>query len=170
MRFVLLVLLFFPVVAFAGVFKCVQVGNTFYSDSPCVGSVPYEQRSTSSESGSGGSLIVPYDGSAYRLSASVSGVSSSFMIDTGATYTALSGDFAYRLGVRSCAAAGIANTANGSASFCRVVVPEIRFGPFVFINQTVSINPGMVGSSLIGNDLLSQFRVVSQNGSLVLSR
>lgn len=173
MKTAVLLLLFFPALAFAEVHKCMtDTGKVTYSETPCVtGRVPYDAgRASISESSVGSASISRDAGGVYRTKGSVNGQFESFLIDTGASFTTLSGDFASRLGVQNCRAEGFFNTANGRVAFCRVKVAKLTVAGFSFTNVSVAVNPGLIGESLFGNDLLSQFAVSHRNGVMTLSR
>lgn len=154
------------------VFKCKENGHITYSSTPCSsGRVSYDARRASiSESSVGSASITRDSGGIYRAKGSVNGQSESFIIDTGASFTTLSGDFASRLGVQNCRAVGFFNTANGRVAFCRVNVARLTVAGFSFANVSVAVNPGLIGESLFGNDLLGQFAVSHRNGVMTLSR
>ncbi len=172
-RIAILMLLFsiFSGIANAEVFKCVVSGHISYSDSPCLsGSVPYaaphdtipgEPRSVTVTRGANG---------VYSLPGSIDGQSATFIVDTGATYTTISGALAYRLGIHSCQQAGITNTASGKAVFCRARISRLSIAGFKFSNIDVSITPQMPQDGLLGNDLLSTLKLTHAAGSITLSR
>lgn len=169
MRILLMVILFFPLPIFAEVFKCVSDGRVTYSESLCVGRVPYDDPQF--ESSKFVTLSIRMDASSiYRVRGFVAGVPETFMVDTGASQTTISGPLAYKIGIRSCVADEKVITANGSVKTCRVVVPSISFGGFEFKNHSVLVSVSMTGPSLIGNDILSQMSVTSRDGVLTLSR
>ena len=172
MRKILFFLLCFPLIALAGVHKCVNDGKVVYSESPCVsGAVVYDAERFSVADGSVRSVLISRGvGGLFWAVGSVNGLPVDFVVDTGATSTTLSGDVAYRLGVRSCVPVGQVVTANGSTSFCRVNVSSLIVAGFNFFNVSVVVNPTMQGASLFGNDLLKRFTVISRDGVMMLSR
>ena len=170
-RIILLTVLFFTSGgAFAQVFKCSDSGRFTYSTSPCLsGSVAYNNSALSvtetrpliiSSAGRGG----------FYADGSVNGSPVLFHVDTGATFTTLSGGDAYRLGVHSCPVAGSSSTANGQAAFCLVHVNKLTLGEFVFFNVNIQVMPSMSGASLFGLDLLSQLKFSHAGGVLTISR
>ena len=171
MKILLLTVLFFiSGVAFAQVFKCSDSGRVTYSTSLCsFGSVAYNNSAlTVSETRP---LIIQSAGrGGFYAEGSVNGSPVSFHVDTGATFTTLSGGDAYRLGVHSCSVAGSSSTANGNAAFCRVHVNKLTLGEFVFYNVDIQVMPSMSGASLFGLDLLGQLRFSHAGGVLTISR
>lgn len=169
---ILFLLLCFPVLALAGVNKCVNDGKVVYSESPCLfGAVVYDAKRVSIADSSVRSLSVLRGANGiYSVPGAVNGQPVDFMIDTGASFTSISGVVAYRLGVRSCVAAGSSNTAAGVAAFCRVVVPTLSVGGFNFVNVTINVLPSMSVDALFGNDLLNHFTVHQRGGIMTLSR
>lgn len=172
MRKAVFLLLLFPVLSQAEVFKCMNdSGHVTYSERPCVtGAVSYDA-ARASIGGSTRSVSIPRgtDG-IFRASGSVNSQPVNFVIDTGANMTTLSGDIAYRIGVRNCVPAGVSNTANGQTFFCRVTLSKLTLAGFNFTNVSVAINPTMKGDALFGNDLLNQFTIQQQGNLLSLSR
>lgn len=170
MRIFILFLL--PSFAFGEVFKCVNDGRVSYLSSPCLsGAAHYDADRVSIANASVNSVTVflGSDGQ-YTLPGSVNGIGTTFIIDTGASFTTISGDFAFKLGVHSCVPVGTVHTANGNAPTCRVTVSSLTVGGFNFSNVTIFLNPTMQGNTLLGNDLLSGFKVNHQAGLMVLSK
>jgi aspartyl protease family protein len=106
----------------------------------------------------------------YPVQGSVNGLTANFIVDTGATNTTLSAELASRLGIHSCVANSVVSTANGIANHCRVIVSSLIFAGFNFRDILVSVSPIMQGPSLIGNDILSIFKIEQEQGLMVLSR
>lgn len=170
MRILILVLL--PSFASGEVFKCVNDGKVSYSSSPCEsGAVPYDARRSSVNDQSADTITVTRDAHGiYSLPGSINGRSVNFIVDTGASFTTISGDFARTLGINNCVQVGVTHTANGDAPMCRVKVDSLSFGGFSYSNLSISLNPTMQGVALLGNDLLSGFKVNQQAGVMVLSK
>ncbi len=167
-----LVLFLLPSFAYGGVYKCVEDGRVSYSSSPCVsGAAPYDAKRASISDASVNSVTIFRDETGrFSLPGTVNGMSTTFTIDTGATFTTISGDFAAQLGIHECVQAGISRTANGDTPTCRVKVSSLSVGDFKYSNITIFLNPNMQGGALLGNDLLSGFKVQQQAGVMVLSR
>ncbi|GAA4643387.1 hypothetical protein GCM10023115_13470 [Pontixanthobacter gangjinensis] len=96
----------------------------------------------------------------FWLQAEVNGEPVRFMIDTGATLTAVSADVADRVGLEP-RRGGIPvrlNTANGSISAEIATVDEIRFGSVAARGLDAVIAPNMGDTSVIGMNLLSRLK------------
>lgn len=81
-----------------------------------------------------------------------------FMIDTGATFVAISAEMATRAGIQKCTPHFVI-TANDKVQGCAATAAEITFGPFKLTNVTVSILPGMPGDALLGMNVLRNFHI-----------
>ncbi len=169
MRLILLLLsLFLSFGAMAQVFKCAN-SRVSYSDSPCSsGGVSYNASAASVSTPV--SLQIVHANGGFFYQGSANGLPVNFQIDTGATKTTLSGDTAFKLGVKSCVPSGVSHTANGQAVFCMVRLSSLTLGQFTFSNVDVQVMPGMSGVSLFGMDLLSQMHFSQFNGVLTISR
>jgi aspartyl protease family protein len=172
MKKVFFILLLLSFTASAEVFKCSVEGKVIYSEFPCeAGALPLKPGYVSAiETPANTATIVRGADGVYSASGSVDGQTALFIVDTGASVTTLSGDLAYRLGVRSCSADGSNHTANGDAGYCKATISSLSFAGFNYSNVSVHIMPGMRGNSVIGNDLISGLKVTQHNGVMVLSR
>lgn len=108
----------------------------------------------------------------YWLNADVNGEPVSFMIDTGATLTAVSKQTARRLGLepRSGGIPIMLSTANGTISAEIGTIDELRFGNVVARGLDTVIVPGLGNTNVIGMNLLSRlasWRVEGQTLILV---
>lgn len=104
----------------------------------------------------------------YLTSGSVNGTPVVFMIDTGATAVSISSEIASRAGIRNCTPLQVA-TANGQVNACIAKVPEVTFGSFKFTNVDVTIMPNMPGESLLGMNVLRNFRIEQVNRIMRIS-
>lgn len=108
----------------------------------------------------------------YWLTAQVNGKPVNFMIDTGATLTAVSAEVAERVGLEP-RRGGIPlqlNTANGVISAQIATIDELRFGNVAARGLDTVIAPNLGDTSVIGMNLLSRlkgWRV--ENGTLILT-
>jgi aspartyl protease family protein len=157
--------------AVAQTYKCVQSGKTTYSELPCDVNAKIVENRVSSSSGAASSISLIRDSTGrFSLQGSINGKSTIFTVDTGATFTTISGDFASKLGIHSCVPVGISHTANGDTPTCRVAVSSLSVGGFNYSNIYIFLNPTMQGGALLGNDILSGLKVSQQGNVMVLSR
>jgi clan AA aspartic protease (TIGR02281 family) len=157
--------------AAAQTYKCVQSGRTVYSEIPCDGNATLVENHVSTSGGSANSITLTRDATGrFSVPGSINGMSTIFTVDTGASFTTISGDFASKLGIHSCVPVGISHTANGDTPTCRVAVSSMSVGGFNYANISVLLNPTMQGSTLLGNDLLSRLKVSQQGNIMVLSQ
>lgn len=107
-----------------------------------------------------------------------------FMVDTGASLTAIPPGLGARLGIRECSAIGFDlsrsnepgccrretfHTANGRTEGCVARVPSIRFGGFEVRNAMVAVMPGIGEQALLGMNVLRQFSLVQQGNRLTIT-
>ena len=107
----------------------------------------------------------------YWLNAEVNGVPARFLVDTGATLTAISADTARRAGLeeRRDRLPVTMTTANGTVTVPSTTVDEIRFGNVAAFGLDAVIAPKIGETNVVGMNLLSrlaQWRV--EQGTLVL--
>jgi clan AA aspartic protease (TIGR02281 family) len=168
---ILIILYCFSCSAFAETYKCVQSGKTTYSSLPCGDNAQITESHVSLPGGYANSVSLERDATGvFSMPGSVNGQQTTFTVDTVSTFTTISGDFAYKLGIHNCTAAGVSHTANGDTPFCRVTVSSLSVGRFNFSNITIYLNPTMRGNFLLGNDLLSGFTVNQKANLMVISK
>ena len=107
----------------------------------------------------------------YWLNAEVNGVPARFLVDTGATLTAISADTAQRAGLeqRRDRLPVTMTTANGTITVPSTTVDELRFGNVAAFGLDAVIAPNIGETNVVGMNLLSrlaQWRV--EQGTLVL--
>lgn len=107
----------------------------------------------------------------FWLQASVNGQPHRFLIDTGATLTAISEDTAIAAGVpqKSLRRTILMRTANGSVQAELTTIGELRFGNIVARDLDAVVAPGLGETNVIGMNLLSRlasWRV--EGGTLIL--
>jgi clan AA aspartic protease (TIGR02281 family) len=157
--------------AIAETYKCIQSGLTIYSSSPCGDNATIIKNHVSVSDGSGNSLTLVRDATGrFSVPGSINGQGTMFTVDTGATFTTISGDIASKLGIHNCVAVGVSHTANGDTPTCRVKVSSMMVGGFNYSNISVFLNPTMHGGALLGNDLLSRFKIDQHADVMVLSK
>lgn len=111
------------------------------------------------QSVSGGETRIKMDGDGhFWLTASVNGARQRFLIDTGATLTALSPDAAAAARVREkpLPHAVLMHTANGTVRAELVTIDELRFGSVVARDLDAVVAPGLGDANVIGMNLLSR--------------
>lgn len=107
-------------------------------------------------------------GGHYIVDGTVAGTPVRFMLDTGATITAVSADFAQRARLYSCRPT-TSNTANGTTSACLARVGELSFGHFRMTDVDVLIMPQMSGEALLGMNVLRHFGIEQRGGAMRIS-
>ncbi len=112
-------------------------------------------------------LRVQADGH-YYADSTVDGVPIRFVIDTGATVTMLGKPAMGKVQISNCSMAKV-NTANGIIDACFGTVRELRIGPHVIYNATVSLNPNSE-TNLLGMSVLGKFKLNSANGVMRISQ
>jgi aspartyl protease family protein len=120
----------------------------------------------------GGETRVPMsrDGH-FWLRAKVNGVSTRFLVDTGATITALSPDTAgtARIRIQPMRQSVVLRTANGAVEAQLGTIDELAFGSIVARDLDAVVAPGLGDTNVIGMNLLSRlagWRV--ENNTLIL--
>lgn len=123
-------------------------------------------------------------GGHYEVSGAVGAVPIQFLVDTGASVTAIPRQLGERIGIRECAAIGFDlsagnepgccrkqtfHTANGTTEGCVGRVPSLRFGPFEVRNASVAVMPGMGDQALLGMNVLKHFNLVQEGRRLTVS-
>ena len=107
----------------------------------------------------------------YWIKAMVGGKPRRFLVDTGATLTAVSEDFAKQSGIEPAPGRMPVQlrTANGALTARLATIPEFAFGNIVARDMDAVIVPGMDGMNVLGMNFLSRlkgWRV--EDGELVL--
>lgn len=114
-----------------------------------------------------GSLVMHRRGMHYMVEGTVNDTPLTFMVDTGATVTTVSREFARLAGLGHCVPHKT-STANGIATACKAVASELSLGQFQLHGVDVDImdNPG---DSLLGMNVIGQFRLEQQGDVMRLS-
>jgi clan AA aspartic protease (TIGR02281 family) len=169
MKRMLCVLLLLPGISWATTYKCVDKDKVTYSSNPC-GKDAQVMRFHGDQDNSQEKLEVRMDAShSYRTPGTVNGRHVTFVIDTGASRTAISQQVADAAGLKGCSNASYAATANGMVVSCQVTVPEITFGTFHVRNLVVAIMPSMPVDALLGMDVLGRMKIQQEYGVLYIS-
>ncbi|MBV2218505.1 MAG: retroviral-like aspartic protease family protein [Diaphorobacter sp.] len=101
----------------------------------------------------------------YTVAGAVNDTPLHFMLDTGATTTALSREFARQAGITSCRP-GYSNTANGVTEMCMATAARLGFAGFQLANVRVAILPRLEGEALLGMNVLRHFAIEQRAGRL----
>jgi aspartyl protease family protein len=106
----------------------------------------------------------------YWLRAEVNGKSAMFLVDTGATLTAVSTDTAAAIGLEP-REAGLPvrmQTANGAVAAHLTTIDELRFGNVVARGLDAVIAPGLGTTNVIGMNFLSRLASVRLEGETMI--
>ena len=106
----------------------------------------------------------------FWIQAKVNGVAANFLVDTGATLTAVSADTAERIGLEP-RDAGIPirmQTANGTVAAQLTTIDDLRFGNVAAHGIDAIIAPGLGPTNVIGMNLLSRLASVRFDGSTMI--
>lgn len=107
-------------------------------------------------------------GGHYAVDGSINQIPINFMVDTGATITAVSSDFAKHAGVTDCEPYK-AQTANGVVNGCLGTAREMTIGQFRLKNVKVSYSSGLGNTYLLGMNVIGQFRMEQQGDVMRLT-
>jgi aspartyl protease family protein len=106
----------------------------------------------------------------FWIQAKVNGVAVNFLVDTGATLTAVSADTAERVGLEP-RDAGIPirmQTANGTVAAHLTTIDDLRFGNVAAHGIDAIIAPGLGPTNVIGMNLLSRLASVRFDGGTMV--
>jgi clan AA aspartic protease (TIGR02281 family) len=115
--------------------------------------------------GDGSMTVARQTNGHFYVPGSVSNVPVTFMVDTGASVTSISSDIARQASISNCKEVQF-QTANGAATGCIALVPNMTLGNFTLQNITVAVMPNLE-TNLLGANVLRNFQV-SQSDSLML--
>jgi clan AA aspartic protease (TIGR02281 family) len=104
----------------------------------------------------------------YYIDGYVNGAPIAFVVDTGATFTTLSREDAYRVGIEVCTSRTF-HTANGVVEGCVGRAPKIQIGGFILRDTDVAVLPNQAGAALLGMNILNNFRIEQQGGVMRIS-
>jgi clan AA aspartic protease (TIGR02281 family) len=104
----------------------------------------------------------------YYIEGSINGAPLRFLIDTGASISMLTKEAAGHIDLTDCKA-GKSATANGLVDVCVGMIPEMRIGPYIVNNSQAAANPN-AEINLLGMNVLSQFRISTEDGVMRLSK
>jgi clan AA aspartic protease (TIGR02281 family) len=161
------------------VYKCKNSqGDLIYQESPCKQNVQAisswaassepKQQDNESDKSVNGVLIIKQSGNGhYFLNGTINGKALTFVVDTGASSVALPREVAMSAQIY-CRDKILMQTANGSASACTAIIPQLKFGPFLIKNAPATISTNL-GQPLLGMSVLQQFRIEQDNGEMRIS-
>ncbi|MDO8311945.1 MAG: TIGR02281 family clan AA aspartic protease [Sideroxyarcus sp.] len=104
----------------------------------------------------------------FYLPGTIESVPVTFIVDTGASVTSISGDLARQAGIRNCKEVQF-QTANGTATGCIALVQHMTLGNFVLQNITVAVMPNME-TNLLGANVLRNFQVSQSDSTMLIGR
>ncbi|MEO7152528.1 MAG: TIGR02281 family clan AA aspartic protease [Burkholderiaceae bacterium] len=128
---------------------------------------------SASAGASNGHQIVMTAGSGGHFSSagSINGQPVVFLVDTGATFIALSQSEADRLGVRyRDGQRGMAQTANGPVPVHRARLASVRIGDVQVFDVEATVVPMQMEQILLGNSFLARFQMTRENDTMTLVR
>lgn len=103
----------------------------------------------------------------YRVTGTLNGAETDFLVDTGATSVSIPVDVAFRAGLTRGAEIAI-STANGTGVAYRTTIDQLRIGDLEIRNATAHINPGLSDEVLLGMSVLKHYELVQRDGQLVI--
>ncbi len=104
----------------------------------------------------------------FYLPGTIDNIAVTFMVDTGASVTSISGELARQAGIHNCKEVQF-QTANGAATGCIALVPHMTLGNFVLENITVAVMPNLE-TALLGANVLRNFQVSQNDSSMLIGR
>lgn len=104
----------------------------------------------------------------YRVASTAAGTQVVFLVDTGASLTALPESSEAGKAVKCDERAG-ASTAGGKVVFCKGRLAELKLGPFILTGVEVGVLPDL-DEPLLGMNVLGAFKMEQENGVMTLSR
>ena len=127
-----------------------------------------------SEGGGGGGsrIVIPVGGGGhYGGMASINGHSVPYIVDTGATFIAMSSDVASKLGLDYANSTAIAAmTANATVAARKLTLNKVTIGDVTIYNVDCMIVAQPMPIVLLGNSFLSHFQMHSDSDTLVLDK
>jgi len=100
----------------------------------------------------------------YHAEGEIDGVPVNFLIDTGATITALPRQYRQLIPSRPCRVI-YSNTANGTTTTCRFTSSTLSVGPFRIAPTEIAIIDTL-NTPLLGMNVLNTFKISTENGQM----
>lgn len=149
-------------VGWAGIFLVLLVGYSYHED---LGTVWDRLKSnllpfSGTQHADGSISFTRAEGGHFLVEALVNDIPIQFMVDTGATRTALTPGDAKRLGfdVESLSYNELIQTANGETFAASVYLGEVKVGAIIIKNLSASVNKNLSGHSLLGMNFLKRLK------------
>jgi len=140
-------------------------GNKTYQDKPCTKNeleVIFKEKTNSTIE------LHPKANGNYFVSGTINNHPVEFLIDTGASFLALSKQNAAIYNITGCAH-GTTTTANGIIEICIATAAQITIGKFQLNNVTITILPNL-SNPLLGMNVLKQFKIEQTNNLMRISK
>jgi|GEM_PF-1279778 len=103
----------------------------------------------------------------YYIDGTINNHKTTFMVDTGASFTSIPKELANSLGITNCRVQSF-ETANGLITGCVGIISELTFGIFKINNVEVAILPNL-SNSLLGMNVLNNIKMETVAGVMKLS-
>jgi aspartyl protease family protein len=136
-----------------------------------LGGAPVNLGGASSE-GTGSQIVLTAGSGGHFVTAgSINGRSVRFVVDTGATYVALSQSEADRIGLRyKHGPRGMVQTANGQVPAHMTTIDVVGVGDVRVYNVEAVVFPVAMDTVLLGNSFLTRFQMRRENDRMTLDR
>ena len=152
------------------IFAAVFVGFSLKDEFVALGRHVVQRTVGGAEAGAGGTLRIQRDEDGhFWVAGTVNGTPARFLIDSGATVTALSADFAARAGVQPSDALPVyVQTANGMAKVRSATAGRLEVGPIRRSDFRVHVGEGFGDTNVLGMNFLSSLRGWSVEGNVLV--
>lgn len=119
----------------------------------------------------GASQLILYasDGRHFHIQGKINNTSVEFLLDTGATLTAINENLAERAQIKTNSRTTTVSTANGNVEAQMGTIAQLEFGPFTLYNIEVFIVPNLSEQALLGMNALKHFNWRKEGNTLTLS-
>ena len=106
----------------------------------------------------------------YKFDGEINRQKVTFLVDTGATITAIPGELQQKLGLKAGPATSV-STANGLTTAYLTRLDQLSIGDIELYDVNASIIPGMgVDEILLGMNVLKHFELVQRGNELIIRR
>lgn len=136
-----------------------------------LGGAPVNLGGAASE-GSGSQIVLTAGpGGHFVTGGSINGQAVRFVVDTGATYVAISQAEAERIGLKyKHGQRGLIHTANGQVPAYLTSLTVVRVGDVQVYNVDAVVMPATMDTVLLGNSFLTRFQMKRENDRMTLDR